>query len=192
MAGLLRCDWPLGDDLMIEYHDREWGVPAHEDRLLFEHLVLDGAQAGLSWRTILNKRENYRKAFDNFEMEKIARYDGTKIEALLRDAGVVRNRKKIESAIKNANVSIAIREEFGSLDAYFWQFVGGKPVVHARKDISSIPATSSESDALSKDLTQRGMSFVGSTIVYAMMQAAGLVNDHVIHCFRYKELAGAQ
>ena len=192
MADLLRCDWPLGDDLMIEYHDREWGVPAHEDRLLFEHLVLDGAQAGLSWRTILNKRQNYRKAFDNFEMEKIARYDGTKIAALLQDAGIVRNRKKVESAIKNANVSIAIREEFGSLDAYFWQFVGGEPVVNSRKDMSSIPAISSESDALSKDLKQRGMSFVGSTIVYAMMQAAGLVNDHVVHCFRYKELAGAR
>ena len=184
-----RCHWPIRDPLMIEYHDREWGEPVHDDRALFEHLVLDGAQAGLSWRTILHKREGYRRAFDNFDMETVARYDDAKIETLLGDPGIVRNRKKIESARRNARAALTIQEEFGSLDAYFWSFVGDRPIVNAWKESASVPATSPESDALSRDLKRRGMSFVGSTIVYAMMQAAGLVNDHLTHCFRYKELA---
>ena len=184
-----RCHWPIRDPLMIGYHDREWGEPVHDDRALFEHLVLDGAQAGLSWRTILHKREGYRRAFDNFDMETVARYDDAKIETLLGDPGIVRNRRKIESARRNARAALTIQEEFGSLDAYFWSFVGGRPIVNAWKESASIPATSPESDALSRDLKRRGMSFVGSTIIYAMMQAAGLVNDHLTHCFRYKELA---
>ncbi len=187
MTLVVRCAWPR-DDLMVDYHDHEWGVPAHDDRLLFEHLVLDGAQAGLSWRTILNKRDNYRRAFDNFDLEKVAGYGGRKIETLLQDAGIVRNRKKIESAIKNAQVSIAIQEKFGSLDAYFWEFVRGKTIVNSWKKLSDVPTTSLESDALSKDLKGRGMAFVGSTIMYAMMQAAGLVNDHIVRCFRHKQL----
>ena len=187
MTLVVRCAWPR-DDLMVDYHDHEWGVPAHDDRLLFEHLVLDGAQAGLSWRTILNKRDNYRRAFDNFDLEKGAGYGGRKIETLLQDAGIVRNRKKIESAIKNAQVSIAIQEKFGSLDAYFWEFVRGKTIVNSWKKLSDVPTTSLESDALSKDLKGRGMAFVGSTIMYAMMQAAGLVNDHIVRCFRHKQL----
>ncbi len=176
---------------MIEYHDREWGEPVHDDRALFEHLVLDGAQAGLSWRTILHKREGYRRAFDNFDMETVAGYDDAKIEALLQDPGIVRNRRKIESARRNARAALAIRDEFGSLDPYFWSFVGGRPIVNAWKESAAVPATSPESDALSSDLKRRGMSFVGSTIIYAMMQAAGLVNDHLTHCFRYQELADA-
>jgi DNA-3-methyladenine glycosylase I len=184
-----RCGWAVSGQ-MIEYHDTEWGEPLHDDRALFEFLVLDGAQAGLSWETILRKREAYRAAFDNFDLETVARYDQRKVEALLEDAGIVRNRRKIESAIQNARVTLAIREEFGSFSAYLWRFVGGSPRRNAWRELAEIPARTAESDALSTDLRQRGCSFVGSTICYAFMQAAGMVNDHVVSCFRYQELQG--
>jgi DNA-3-methyladenine glycosylase I len=183
---IVRCTWP-SNPLSILYHDREWGVPQHDDRALFEFLILEGAQAGLSWDTILRKRENYRAAFDGFDPKKIARYDRRKTQRLLRskDAGIVRNRLKIASAIQNAKAYLAVQEEFGSFDRYIWQFVGGKPRVNARRLGKKIPARTTESDAMSKDLKKRGFNFVGSTICYAFMQATGMVNDHAVECFRY-------
>ena len=183
------CEWPSDDPLMIEYHDREWGVPVHDDRKQFEFLVLEGAQAGLSWRTVLHKREAFRAAFAGFDPEKVARFGARDVGRLLKDAGIIRNRLKIEAAIKNARAFLALREELGSFDAYIWRFVGGKPKVNRWKSLREIPAKSRESDALSKDLKQRGFSFVGSTIVYAHMQATGLVNDHIVGCRRWKELS---
>ncbi len=183
---IVRCTWP-SNPLSILYHDREWGVPQHDDRALFEFLILEGAQAGLSWDTILRKRENYRAAFDGFDPKKIARYDRRKTQRLLRskDAGIVRNRLKIASAIQNAKAYLAVQEEFGSFYRYIWQFVGGKPRVNARRLGKKIPARTTESDAMSKDLKKRGFNFVGSTICYAFMQATGMVNDHAVECFRY-------
>ena len=179
-----RCAWAKGDEY-VAYHDQEWGVPVHDDRRLFEFLILEGAQAGLSWITILKKRENYRKAFDHFAAHKIARYDARKIKGLLSDAGIVRNRLKIRSAVLNAKAFLAVQKEFGSFDRYIWQFVGGKPVRNHRKSLKEIPARTAESDAMSKDLIDRGFKFVGSTICYAFMQAVGMVNDHTTDCFRY-------
>jgi DNA-3-methyladenine glycosylase I len=186
-----RCQWCLNNgEIYIDYHDKEWGVPVHDDRHFFEHVVLEGAQAGLSWITILKRRENYRKAFDNFDVKKVAGYDEEKIEELILDAGVIRNRLKIKSAIKNAKVFMAIQKEFGSFDKYFWSFTDGKVIDNKLKTMKDIPATSELSDTISKDLKKRGMSFIGSTIIYAMMQSVGMVNDHEISCFRYKELKG--
>jgi DNA-3-methyladenine glycosylase I len=179
------CDWPGENKLMIEYHDTEWGTPVHDDRKLFELLMLDNAQAGLSWQTVLNKRENYRKAFDNFDPVKIARYNNRKITSLLNNPGIIRNRLKIEAAITNARAVLEIQKEFGSFDAYIWQFVGGTPIRNRWKSLKEIPATSPESDAMSKALKKCGFKFVGSTICYAFMQSAGLVNDHLTNCFRY-------
>lgn len=173
---------------MIEYHDKEWGVPLHDDKLIFEFLVLEGMQAGLSWSTILHKRENFRKAFAAFDVEKVARFDGRKVRSLLGDAGIVRNRLKIEAAIVNARAFIKVQEEFGSFDEYVWQFVDGKPKINGLKSLRDIRATSRESDAMSKDLKSRSFKFVGSTICYAHMQATGMVNDHLMTCFRFKEL----
>jgi DNA-3-methyladenine glycosylase I len=172
----------------MAYHDQEWGVPAHEDRHLFEMLILEGAQAGLSWSTILHKRENYRQAFDNFEVGRVAGYDQTKVEELLANSGIVRNRRKIEAAIQNARAFLAIQAEFGSFDAYIWQFVGGSPQQNCWRTLSEIPTLTAESEAMSKDLRRRGFNFVGPTICYAFMQATGLVNDHVVDCFRYTEI----
>jgi len=182
-----RCDWPGDNKLMIEYHDTEWGVPLHDDRKLFEFLLLDNAQAGLSWQTILNKRENYRRAFDDFEPARIARYDERKIASLLKNAGIVRNRLKVGSAVTNARALLDVQAEFGSFDAYIWQFVDGKPIRNGCKTLKDIPCTSAESDAMSKDLKKRGFKFVGSTICYAFMQSAGMVNDHLTCCFRYRQ-----
>jgi DNA-3-methyladenine glycosylase I len=173
---------------MIDYHDREWGLPLHDDRKLFEFLILEGAQAGLSWSTILNKRENYRKACHDFDPIKVARYTARDVARLLADPGIIRNKLKIAAAINNAQKFLEVQTEFGSFDAYIWQFVGGKPVKHRFKTLADIPATTKESDALSKDLKQRGFKFVGSTIVYAHMQATGMVNDHLVTCFRYHEV----
>jgi DNA-3-methyladenine glycosylase I len=184
-----RCPWSGADPLMIAYHDEEWGVPAHDDRLLFEFLVLEGAQAGLSWSTILRKRDAYRRAFDRFDPRKVARYDKRKVAKLLADAGIVRNRAKIQSAIKNAAAFLEVQAEFGSFDAYQWRFVDGRPVQNRRRTIRDIPAQSPVSDAMSKDLKRRGFSFVGSTIIYAHMQAVGMVNDHLEGCFRYRPVA---
>jgi len=184
-----RCSWPENSTaLMMEYHDTEWGVPVHDDNHLFEVLILDGAQAGLSWNTILNKRENYRRAFDNFDVKKVAKYSSKKVTELLQNEGIVRNKLKINSAIRNAKVFISIQKEFGSFDKYIWGFVDGKPVKNKRKRMSDIPATTKLSDTISKDLKNRGMNFVGSTIIYAIMQSIGLVNDHEIDCFRCSEL----
>ena len=174
-----RCDWPNGNELMIEYHDTEWGVPLHDDRKMFEFLMLDNTQAGLSWQTILNKRENYRKAFDNFDPAKIARYNERKIASLLKNPGIIRNRLKVRSAVTNAQAFLEIQNEFGSFDTYIWQFVDGKPFRNKWKRLKDIPATSGESDAMSKDLKKRGFKFVGSTICYAYMQSIGMVNDHL-------------
>jgi DNA-3-methyladenine glycosylase I len=184
---LRRCDWPA-IELAVRYHDEEWGVPVHEDRKLFEFMVLDAAQAGLSWNTVLKKRENYRLAFDGFDPERVARYDRRKLERLLRNEGIIRNRLKIESAVRNARAFLAVAEEFGTFDAYVWRFVGGRPRVNAWRSSREIPARTAESDAMSKDLKRRGFTFCGSTICYAFMQAAGLVNDHLVHCFRYQAL----
>jgi DNA-3-methyladenine glycosylase I len=184
-----RCNWCGSDPLYIAYHDDEWGVPAHDDRRLFEFLILEGAQAGLSWFTILKKRENYRKAFHGFDFERIARYTQPDIGRLLADAGIVRNRLKIESAIKNARGVLKIREEYGSLDAFVWRYFDGVPVQNAWKNLAELPAHTKDSDEMSKDLKKRGFSFVGSTICYAFMQAVGMVNDHVTDCFRYGEIA---
>ena len=173
---------------MIEYHDREWGVATHEDRKHFEFLVLEAAQAGLSWAIVLNKREGYRRAFSQFDPAKVARFDQRTIDRLTLDPGIVRNRLKITAAVKNARQFLQVQEEFGSFDRYCWQFVGGRPKVNRWKSMSEIPATTPESDAFSKDLKQRGFSFVGSTVIYAHMQAVGMVNDHVVSCFRHREL----
>lgn len=181
----MRCKWCESSPLMIRYHDEEWGVPEHADRKLFELLILDCFQAGLSWSTILNKRENFRAALDNFDFEIIAQYDVAKIEALLANPGIIRNRLKIKAVIRNAQGVLSIRKEFGSLDCYLWGFTGGKPVVNAWQLQSQILATSLEGDALSRDLRQRGFGFVGPTIIYAFMQSAGMVNDHTVDCFRY-------
>jgi DNA-3-methyladenine glycosylase I len=184
-----RCPWPEGD-LYIAYHDTEWGVPLHDDRALFEFLILEGAQAGLSWHTVLKKRENYRSAFDHFDPEKVARYTPAKIKKLLANPGLIRNRLKIDSAVRNAGAFLAVREEFGSFDRYLWRFVDGRPIINRFRSMHEIPARTAASDAMSKDLKQRGFNFVGSTICYAHMQATGMVNDHLVHCFRHRELGG--
>jgi DNA-3-methyladenine glycosylase I len=184
-----RCAWSGTDPLYVAYHDGEWGVPVHDDRVLFEFLVLEGAQAGLSWITILRKRDAYRRAFDRFDPKKVARYDQKKVATLLADAGIVRNRMKIESAIKNAKAFLDVQEEFGSFGAYQWRFVDGRPIQNRWEGMKQIPPRSAESDAMSKDLKSRGFSFVGSTIIYAHMQAVGMVNDHVVDCFRQREVA---
>ena len=190
MSGKKRCTWAEGgNELYIQYHDREWGVPVHEDRKQFEFLILEGAQAGLSWSTVLNKREGYRKAFANFDPVKVARFSEKKIETLIQNPSIIRNRLKIISAVSNARAFLAIQKEYGSFDTYIWAFVGGKPLQNRWKAMAEVPATSPESEALSKDLKQRGLKFVGSTILYAHLQAAGLVNDHLVSCFRYRECA---
>jgi len=185
----IRCDWARGDPLYRDYHDTEWGVPEYDDRKLFEFLILEGAQAGLSWLTILRKRENYREAFDNFDARKVAEYGTRKLEELLSNKGIVRNRLKIEGAIQNAKAFLALQREFGSFDAYVWQFVGGKPKKNAWKTVKEIPSKTAQSDALSKELIKRGFKFVGTTICYAFMQATGMVNDHIVDCFRYHEVS---
>jgi DNA-3-methyladenine glycosylase I len=184
-----RCAWSGTDPVYIAYHDQEWGVPVHDDRLLFEFLVLEGAQAGLSWSTVLRKRDAYRRAFDSFDPRKVSRYDARKIAGLLADVGIIRNRAKIESAVKNAQAFLAVQEEYGSFDAYQWRFVDDRPVQNRRRTIRDIPPRTKQSDAMSKDLKDRGFTFVGSTIIYAHMQAVGMVNDHVITCFRHPEIA---
>ncbi|MDX1585377.1 MAG: DNA-3-methyladenine glycosylase I [Balneolaceae bacterium] len=184
-----RCDWCLNTfDAYVEYHDKEWGVPVHDDRTQFEFLILEGAQAGLSWSTILKKREGYRQAFAAFDVEKVARFDEKKIQALLEDPGIVRNRLKVRSAVTNAQKFIEIQEEFGSFDRYIWSFVDGKPVINHWESMSELPASTKTSDKLAEDLKKRGFKFVGSTIMYAHMQAVGMVNDHLVSCFRHKEL----
>lgn len=184
---LVRCGWAR-NALAVQYHDREWGVAVHDDRTLFEFLILEGAQAGLSWDTILKKRANYRAAFDNFEPARVARYTPRKLERLLADPGIVRNRLKLESAVKNARAFLNVQKEAGSFDAYIWRFVGGRTRYNSWRSLEQVPARTAESDAMSKDLKRRGFSFVGSTICYAFMQATGMVNDHLTHCFRYKQL----
>ena len=186
-ASLTRCPWP-SNDLSIRYHDEEWGTPNHDDTKLFEFLILEGAQAGLSWDTILKKRENYRAAFNSFDPQKIARYDRRKIQTLMNNAGIIRNRLKIASTIQNAKAFLEVQELFGSFDAYIWQFTGGSPIVNAWRSSKQVPASTAESDAMSKDLKKRGFSFVGTTICYAFMQATGMVNDHLTSCFRYSQL----
>jgi len=183
-----RCTWPGDDPLMIAYHDREWGVPLHDDRKIFEFIVLDGSQAGLSWSTVLKKRENYRAAFRNFDPKAVATFTARDVSRLLKDPGIIRNRLKIESTIKNARAFLAVQKEFGTFDTYIWQFTNGKTVHHRCRRLSDIPVMSKESDAMSKDLKKRGFSFVGSTICYAFMQAAGMFNDHLSTCFRYHEV----
>lgn len=179
-----RCAWAGDKPHMVEYHDKEWGVPVHDDRILFEFLILEGAQAGLNWETILRKRANYRRAFSRFDARKIARYTGKDVQRLLADEGIVRNRLKIRAAILNAQKFLEVQRQFGSFDAYIWQFVGGKPMQNRRRSTKDVPATTPESDAMSKELKRRGFKFVGSTICYAFMQAVGLVNDHTVDCFR--------
>ncbi|MDO9548835.1 MAG: DNA-3-methyladenine glycosylase I [Candidatus Marinimicrobia bacterium] len=183
-----RCAWPMNDALMIEYHDYEWGVPVHDDRKLFEFMALDAFQAGLSWSTILKRRENFRVAFDNFELEKIAGYDQTKINELLQDAGIIRNKAKVNATVKNAKAFLVVQKEFGTFDRYIWQFIGNQPIVNKWETMAEIPAKSVEAEAMSVDLKKRGFSFVGPTICYAFMQAAGMVNDHEVGCYRYSEL----
>jgi len=183
-----RCKWVTDDPKYIRYHDEEWGIPEHDDRKLFELLTLEGAQAGLSWFTILKKRENYRMAFDHFEIEKVANYDEIKVEELMQNEGIVRNRLKIQSTINNAKAIIKLQMEFGSFDAYIWGFVGGKPIINTWTIISGVPSKTRESDAMSKDLSKRGFKFIGSTICYAFMQATGMVNDHITDCYRYQEV----
>jgi DNA-3-methyladenine glycosylase I len=183
-----RCPWPSDDSLMIKYHDKEWGVPLHNDRKLFEFLILEGFQAGLSWRTILHKRENFREAFDNFDFNKIAKYNRKKINSLLKNEGIIRNKLKIEAAITNAKAFLQVRKEFGTFDKYIWSFVNGKPIQNKFKSLKELPAKTKLSDKISDDMKKRGFKFVGSTIVYAHMQATGMVNDHVVRCFRYKEI----
>jgi DNA-3-methyladenine glycosylase I len=185
---LQRCPWPSSEDYLA-YHDQEWGVPNHDDRHLFEMLILEGAQAGLSWSTILKKRENYRAAFDNFDAEKIARYDAKRVKKLLGNPGIVRNRLKIAAAVQNARACLEVREEFGTLDKYLWQFVGGAPRQNRWRTMKQVPAKTPISDAMSKDLLKRGFKFVGSTICYAFMQAVGMVNDHLVTCYRHGEVA---
>jgi len=189
MNGKRRCSWP-STELDIAYHDNEWGVPVHDDRVLFEFLVLEGAQAGLSWSTILRKRENYRRAFAEFDPAKVARFRPSRVERLMQDEGIVRNRLKIESTVTNARAFLAVQKEFGSFDRYVWRFVGDKPIRKARKTMKDVPARTAESDALSKDLQRRGFRFVGSTICYAFMQATGMVDDHLVGCFRRSRRLG--
>jgi DNA-3-methyladenine glycosylase I len=184
-SDLVRCAWAR-NELAIRYHDKEWGVPVHNDRKLFEFLILEGAQAGLSWDTILQKRKAYREAFDGFDLERVARYDHRRIAKLLNNPGIVRNRLKVASAVLNARAFLAVQEEFGSFDKYIWQFAGGKPRRNAWSSLQQVPARTGESDAMSRDLKKRGFKFVGSTICYAFMQAVGLVNDHLVSCFRYR------
>jgi len=186
---LIRCAWAGTDPLVVRYHDTEWGVPLHDDRRLFEFLVLESAHAGLSWITILRKRENYRQAFDGFDPRRVAVYDAARIEQLLGNPTIVRNRRKIEAAVRNARVFLEIQDEFGSFDAYLWRFVSGRPRINRWKTIRAVPAETPESQALSKDLVRRGCAFVGPTIGYAFMQAVGMVNDHTVDCFRYVEIA---
>jgi DNA-3-methyladenine glycosylase I len=187
---MVRCDWAGDDPLMISYHDEEWGVPVHDDRRLFEFLVLEGAQAGLSWRTILRKRENYRGAFDGFDLLCVAAYGEREVARLLADPGIVRNRRKIAAAVENARLCLKVGVDFGSLDGYLWGFVGGKPIVNRRRSMSELPSETRESRAMSRDLVARGFRFVGPTICYAFMQAVGMVNDHLVRCFRHRDLAG--
>jgi DNA-3-methyladenine glycosylase I len=189
MTPVVRCSW-ASNEWNIPYHDEEWGVPVHDERTLFEFLILEGAQAGLSWDTVLKKRARYRKVFDGFDAAKVARYDARKKKALLSDAGIIRNRLKVDAAVSNAQAFLSVQKEFGSFDKYIWQFVGGTPKQNAWKAHQRVPAKTKESDAMSKDLQKRGFRFVGSTICYAFMQATGLVNDHTVHCFRYAALAG--
>lgn len=190
MKEVIRCAWCLsGDEQYIRYHDEEWGVPVHDEVRHFEFLTLEGAQAGLSWAIVLRKREGYRAAFDGFDVQKVARYTPAKVEKLLLDPGIVRNRLKVESTVVNARAFIKVQEEFGSFDNYIWSFVGGKPKVNQWEHLKQVPATSPESDALSKDLKKRGFKFVGSTVIYAHLQAAGLVNDHTVDCYRHKACA---
>ena len=191
MADLTRCHWPR-TELDIAYHDREWGVPVHDDRLLFELLTLEGAQAGLSWSTILKKREGYREAFAGFDVERVARFTAARRERLMHDEGIVRNRLKIESTVQNARAFKAVQREFGSFDRYVWRFVGGAPRVNNWRGMSDVPARTAESDALSKDLKKRGFKFVGTTICYSFMQATGMVNDHAVSCFRHRQLMGSK
>ena len=185
---IVRCAWPKGKKEDVLYHDTEWGVPLHDDDKLFEFIILDGFQAGLSWSTILRKRDNFRKAFDNFDAVKIAAYNQNKIDELLNNAGIIRNKLKINAAVSNAKSFLEIQKEFGSFDKYIWQFTGGKTIINKWKSMDEIPVSTPESDAMSKDLKKRGFKFVGTTICYAFMQAAGMVNDHVVDCFRYKEV----
>jgi DNA-3-methyladenine glycosylase I len=188
MSEIHRCGWSVNDPIYIEYHDKEWGIPVHDDRKLFEFLILEGAQAGLSWLTILKKREGYRKAFAEFDPEKVARFTEKKIEKLLLDPSIARNKLKVNSAVTNAKSFLKVQEEFGSFDEYIWQFTDGKVIHNKWKSLKEIPAKTKESDAMSRDLISRGFKFVGSTIMYAHMQATGMVNDHVVECFRHKEL----
>lgn len=189
MADLIRCGWAGKDDLNIQYHDEEWGLPLHDERRLFEMLVLEGAQAGLSWSTILHKREAFRQAFDGFAPEKVARYGKGKVSELLKNSGIIRNRAKIEAAIGNAAAFLKIQREFGDFDSYIWQFVGGEPIRNRWKSLNQIPAETKQSQAMSRDLKARGFRFVGPTICYAFMQATGMVNDHIVVCFRHKEIS---
>jgi DNA-3-methyladenine glycosylase I len=188
-ATRIRCAWSGNNPVMAEYHDKEWGLPVHDDRTLFEFLILEGAQAGLSWQTVLNKRANYRKAFSSFDAKKIARYTPADAARLMADPGIIRNRLKVHAAIRNAKAFLEIQREFGSFDAYVWQFADGKPINHKLASMKDVPARTPESDAMSKDLLKRGFKFVGSTICYAFMQAVGMVNDHEMKCFRYKEVS---
>lgn len=184
----LRCGWALTDELMIEYHDQEWGVPLHDDQKIFEFLVLEGMQAGLSWATVLHKRENFRAAFHGFDPVKVARYRDRDVERLLQNSGIIRNRQKIEAAVNNAKCFLAIRKEYGSFDRYIWEFVGGRPIRNRFKSLSDLPARTELSDRISADLKKRGFKFVGSTIIYSHMQATGMVLDHTVDCFRYREI----
>jgi len=189
---LIRCEWAGTEPLYVAYHDNEWGTPVHDERELFEMLILEGAQAGLSWSTILNKRENYRQVFDDFNPSIVAGYDDAKVSALLADPGIVRNRLKVESAIRNAKAFLEVQEEFGSFNTFIWGFVNGEPIINSWKVMSEIPAKTPESEAMNKELKQRGFNFVGPTICYAFMQSIGMVNDHVVDCFRYAELKGTE
>ena len=182
------CEWPTNDPLMVKYHNKEWGVPVHNDRKLFEFLLLEGFQAGLSWITILKKRENFRKAFDNFDFKKIACYNKRKITSLMKDAGIIRNKLKVESSVSNAKAFIEVRKQFGTFNKYIWDFVNNNPIINKPKRLSDIPASTKLSDLISKDLKKRGFKFVGTTIIYAHMQATGMVNDHTTNCFRYKHI----
>lgn len=191
MSEFTRCGWAGTDPLYVAYHDEEWGVPAHDDRTLFEFLILEGAQAGLSWSTILKKRDNYRRAFDGFDPAAVAAYDEARIAALLADPGIVRNRLKVRAAVRNAQSYLRVQQEFGRFDTYVWGFVGGRPIVNHWQSLRDVPAETAESRALSQDLQRRGFTFVGPTIIYAYMQAVGMVNDHLVSCFRHAELAGS-
>ena len=188
MVNTSSCGWPGSNELMQKYHDEEWGIPNHDDRKWFEYITLDAFQAGLSWAIVLKKRENFRKAFNNFDPKIITKYDQIKVDELIQDAGIIRNKLKINATISNAKVFLEVQKEYGSFDKYIWQFVNGKPIVNNWENISELPASTPESDMLSKDLKSRGFKFVGTTICYAFMQSAGMVNDHIVHCFRYKEL----